>query len=37
VSGTTLSVKKEDDTTEAWNAQVTPAPGADPISGNDPS
>lgn len=37
VSGTTLSVKKEDDATEAWTATVTAAPGADPISGSDPA
>lgn len=37
IAGTTLSVKKEDDVTEAWSAQVTPAPGASPISGNDPA
>jgi hypothetical protein len=37
LSGTTLSVKKEDDATEAWSAVVTAAPGADPISGSDPA
>jgi len=37
ISGTTLSVKKEDDSTDAWTATVTAAPGADPISGNDPA
>lgn len=37
ISGTTLSVKKEDDATDAWTATVTAAPGADPISGNDPA
>ena len=37
ISGTTLAVKKEDDTTTAWEAQVTGAPGADPISGTDPA
>jgi len=33
----TLSVKKEDDTTEAWNAAVSTTPGADPVTGNDPA
>lgn len=37
ISGTTLTVKKEDDSTTAWTAVVTPAPGADPISGSDPA
>jgi hypothetical protein len=37
ITGTTLSVKKENDSTEAWTAEVTPAPGGDPISGNDPA
>jgi hypothetical protein len=37
ISGTSLTVKKEDDSTTAWSATVTAAPGADPISGNDPT
>lgn len=37
VSSTTLTVKKEDDSTTAWTGTVTAAPGADPISGNDPA
>lgn len=37
ISGTTLSVKKEDDATESWNAQITSTPGASPITGSDPS
>ena len=37
ISGTTLSVKKENDVTEAWQSEVTAAPGASPISGNDPA
>ncbi len=37
VSGATLTVKKEDDSTTAWTATVTAAPGADPISGSDPA
>ena len=37
LSGTTLSVKKEDDATEAWNATVSTTAGANPITGNDPA
>jgi len=37
VSGTALTVTKEDDSTQAWTAVVTAAPGADPISGSDPA
>ena len=37
ITGTTLSVKKEDDTTEAWSATVSTTPGADPVTGNDPA
>jgi hypothetical protein len=37
LSGTTLTVTKEDDTAAAWTAAVTAAPGADPISGSDPA
>ena len=37
ISGTSLTVTKEDDVTSAWTAVVTAAPGADPISGNDPT
>lgn len=37
LSGTTLSVKKEDDSTEAWNATVSTTAGANPITGNDPA
>lgn len=37
ISGTTLTVTKEDDAASAWTATVTAAPGADPISGNDPT
>jgi hypothetical protein len=36
-AGTTLTVTKEDDSTTAWTAVVTSAPGADPISGSDPA
>lgn len=37
ISGTTLTVTKENDSTSAWTATVTASPGADPISGNDPT
>jgi hypothetical protein len=37
VAGSTLTVNKEDDTTAAWTAAVSTAPGADPISGADPA
>ena len=37
VAGTTLSVTKEDDSTEAWTATVTADSGADPITGSDPA
>lgn len=37
VIGTTLSVKKEDDSTEAWNATLTTSSSADKITGSDPS
>lgn len=33
----TLSVKKEDDSTNAWTGTVTSSAGADPIVGNDPA
>lgn len=35
--GTTLTVKKEDDSTTAWTATVTTNAGADPITGSDPT
>jgi len=37
VAGTTLSVKKEDDSTEAWNSQVAGSSTANPIISSDPS
>lgn len=37
VSGTTLTVTKENDTTASWTAQVTGTAGADPITASDPS
>lgn len=32
-----LTVRKEDDTTAAWTAAVSSTPGADPVTGNDPT
>lgn len=37
ISGTTLTVTKEDDSTSAWSATVTATAGADPITGSDPA
>jgi hypothetical protein len=37
LSGTTLSVKKEDDSAEAWNATVTTNAAAEPVTGSDPA
>lgn len=37
ISGTTLTVTKEDDSTSAWTSTLTAAPGADPVSGSDPA
>jgi len=37
VSTGTLTVYQEDDTTSAWTAVVTGTPGADPITGTDPT
>jgi hypothetical protein len=37
ITGTTLSVKKEDDSTEAWAATITTDAAAVPIIGNDPA
>ena len=36
INGTTLTVKKEDDSTTAWTSTVTTAAGADPVTGNTP-
>ena len=36
VSGSTLTVTEEDDTTTAWTGTVTTDAAADPITGNDP-
>lgn len=37
VSGTTLTVTEEDDTTSAWTATITATPGADPVTAVDPA
>lgn len=37
VSGTTLTVYKEDDTTASWTGTVTTNASADPITANDPA
>lgn len=37
ISGTTLTVTKEDDTTAAWTATVTTNASAEPVVGNDPA
>jgi hypothetical protein len=37
ITGATLSVKKEDDSTEAWNAALSTDAAAIPITGNDPA
>lgn len=37
IVATTLHVKKEDDSTDAWTGTVTTNASADPITGNDPS
>lgn len=37
VSSGTLTVYDTDDTTSSWTASVSSTPGADPITGNDPT
>lgn len=37
ISGSVLTVTKEDDTTSAWTAAITSDSGADPITGSDPT
>ncbi len=37
LSGTTLTVTKEDDTTASWTAGVSTSAGADPVVGSDPA
>lgn len=36
ISGTTLTVTKEDDTTSAWTSALVATPGANPITASDP-
>ena len=37
ITGSTLSVKKEDDSTEAWNSTLSTDAAADPVTGSDPA
>lgn len=37
ISGTTLTVTKEDDTTASWTSALTGTAGADPITASDPA
>lgn len=37
ISGTTLTVTKEDDSTSAWTSTLSTNAGADPITGSDPA
>jgi hypothetical protein len=37
ISGATLTVTKEDDSTSAWTGTITASAGADPVSGVDPA
>lgn len=37
ISGTTLTVTKEDDSTSAWTSALTESAGANPITGSDPA
>lgn len=37
ISGTTLTVTKEDDATASWTSTVSTSAGADPVTGNDPA
>lgn len=37
ISGTTLTVTKEDDSTSAWTGTVSTDAAADPVTGNDPA
>lgn len=37
VTGTTLTVTKEDDTTSAWTSTLTTDAAADPVTGSDPA
>jgi hypothetical protein len=37
ITGTTLTVTKEDDTTSAWTSELTTSASADPVTGSDPA
>lgn len=37
ITSTTMTVTEEDDTTTAWTASLSTTPGADPVTGSDPS
>lgn len=37
ISGTTLTVTKEDDTTASWTSELTTSGAADPVTGSDPA
>jgi hypothetical protein len=37
ISGTTLTVTKEDDTTSSWTSELTTSGAADPVTGSDPA
>lgn len=37
ISGTTMTVTKEDDSTSAWTSALTEVPGGNPIGASDPS
>lgn len=37
LSGTTLTVTKENDSTASWTSTISSTPGADPITANDPA
>jgi hypothetical protein len=37
ISGTTLTVTKENDATASWTAEITQTAGADPITASDPA
>jgi len=37
ISGTTLTITKENDTTASWTSQITGTAGADPITSSDPA
>jgi hypothetical protein len=37
ISGTTLTVTKEDDSTASWTSELTTSGAADPVTGSDPA